>query len=138
MVNRKIAWMQQHYPQGKKTYKPLREELLSLGVTPETTYLYIQGHALFENVVTPLLTPVCTLLRKEREAEIRHNAVHPQQRQNELSCYQHRQSPIDQMLRKSTKFRFSEPYQKLRADLRTFVEGLNAASSAGRERVDKP
>ncbi|MBR1787908.1 MAG: DUF4435 domain-containing protein [Bacteroidaceae bacterium] len=123
-VNRKIAWMQQHYPQGKKTYKPLQEELLSLGLTPETAYLYMQGHALFENVVLPLLAPICTHLRKEREAEIRRNAVHEQQRQNELSCYQHRQCPIDQMLRKSVKFRMSQPYQKLREDLRAFSAQL--------------
>ncbi len=123
-VNRKINWMQQHYPQGKQTYKPLRERLLSLGLTPETTYLYIQGHTLFENVVTPLLTPICTLLRKEREAEIRRNAIHTQQRQNELSCYQHRQSSIDQMLRKSTRFLQSEPYQRLHADLQSFVSTL--------------
>ena len=123
-VNRKIAWMQQHYPQGRKTYKPLRDELLSLGLTPETSYLYIQGHTLFENVVLPLLTPICNHLRKERESEIRRNAVHTQQRQNELSCYQRRQSPIDQMLRKSTKFRTSAPYQWLKEDLRKFIDNL--------------
>ncbi|MBR4757609.1 MAG: DUF4435 domain-containing protein [Bacteroidaceae bacterium] len=123
-VNRKINLLQQHYPYGKKTYKPLMDELLELGLTPETTYLYIQGHALFESVVMPLLTPICTQLRKEREAEIRHNAVHSQQRQNELSCYQHRQSPIDQMLRKSVKFRESAVYEQLRNDLRKFVDKL--------------
>ena len=122
VVNRKINWMQQHYPQGKATYKPLRDQLLSLGLTPETTYLYMQGHTLFDGVVLPLLTPICVQLRKEREAEIRRNAVHTQQRQNELSCYQRRQSPIDQMLRKSTKFLQSEPYQRLRNDIRAFVE----------------
>ncbi len=124
IVNRKIAWLQQHYPQGKTTYKPLQQEMLNLGVTPETAYLYMQGHALMENVVLPLLTPVCTQLRKERESEIRRNAVHEKQRQNELSCYQHRQTPIDLMLRKSTKYLFSEPYQKLREDLSEFVQQL--------------
>lgn len=123
-VNRKINWMQQHYPQGKQTYKPLRDELLSLGLTPDTTYLYMQGHTLFENVVLPLLTPICTQLRKERENEIRRNAMHAQQRQNELSCYQRRQSPIDLMLRKSTKFRESEVFSRLRADLQHFIQGL--------------
>ena len=123
-VNRKINWMQQHYPEGKKTYKPLREKLLSLGLTPETTYLYMQGHTLMDGVVIPLLTPICTMLRKEREAEIRRNAVHSQQRQNELSCYQRRLGAIDQMLRKSTKFLHSEPYQRLREDLRKFIDNL--------------
>lgn len=121
VVNRKINWMHQHYPEGRKTYKPLREQLLSLGLRPEDTYLYIQGHTLMDGVVIPLLTPVCTLLRKEREAEIRRNAVHAQQRQNELSCYQHRLASIDQMLRKSTRFLKSEPYQHLRNDIQHFV-----------------
>lgn len=129
VVNRKINWMQQHYPQGKATYKPLRDQLLSLGLTPETTYLYMQGHTLFDGVVLPLLTPICVQLRKEREAEIRRNAVHTQQRQNELSCYQRRQSPIDQMLRKSTKFLQSEPYQRLRNDIRAFVDKINGPST---------
>ena len=123
-VNRKINWMQQHYPEGKKTYKPLREQLLQLGLTPETAYLYMQGHSLFDGVVLPLLTPLCVHLRKEREAEIRRNAVHTQQRQNELSCYQRRLGAIDQMLRKSTKFRESDIYQRLRQDLQAFVETL--------------
>ena len=86
-VNRKINWMQQHYPEGRKTYKPLRDQLLALGLTPETAYLYMQGHTLMDGVIIPLLTPICVQLRKEREAEIRRNAVHAQQRQNELSCF---------------------------------------------------
>ncbi len=123
-VNRKINWMQQHYPEGKKTYKPLRDQLLSLGLTPETTYLYMQGHTLMDGVIIPLLTPICVQLRKEREAEIRRNAVHSQQRQNELSCYQRRLGAIDQMLRKSTMFRKAEVFQRLRNDIQTFVETL--------------
>lgn len=51
-VNRKIAWLQRHFPQAKKDYEMLKTELLDLGVTPETTYLYIQGHTLFDNVIS--------------------------------------------------------------------------------------
>ena len=128
-VNRKVNWMQQHYPEGKKTYKPLRDQLLALGITPETTYLYMQGHTLMEGVALPLLTPICVQLRKEREAEIRRNAVHSQQRQNELSCYQRRLGPLDQMLRKSTKFLQSQPYQQLREDIRHFIDGLSTSAN---------
>lgn len=116
-VNKKIASLQRHFPQGKKTYFPLRDELLQMGLTPETTYLYIQGHTLFENVVMPLLGPVCTMLRKEREREINKLAEHEIQRQNELSCYQHSQAPVDDMLRKNTGFRTSKPYEWLSADI---------------------
>lgn len=121
-VNRKIAWLQHRFPQGKKTYAPLRDELLSLGLTPETCYLYMQGHMLFDNVVMSLLGPVCAILRKEREKEIKHLAVHETQRQNELSSYQHSQSPIDVMLRKSVGYKDSAPYQWLRRDIRKLLD----------------
>lgn len=120
-VNKKIAWMQKNYPQGKVSYPRLRDELLNLGLTPETCYLYMQGHALFENVVLPLLNPICAVLRKEREREINRLAGHEQQRQNELSCYQHSQSPVDVMLRKRMGFEGCEPYGRLKEDIRRSI-----------------
>ena len=124
-VNQKIAWLQRHYPQGRKTYQPLRNELLQKGLTPETTYLYIQGHTLFENVVLPLLDPICIMLRKEREREIRQLACHSTQRQNELSSYQHSQLPIDIVLRKNTEFRNAPQMQWVRQKIRQFIEMTN-------------
>lgn len=121
-VNKKIAWLQRRFPEGKKTYAPLRAELLKMGLTPETTYLFMQGHSVFENVVMPLLTPVCTLLRKEREREIVKLAEHEIQRQNELACYQHSQAPVDDMLRKNTGFRTSKPYEWLSEDIKRLME----------------
>lgn len=121
-VNRKMSWLQRHFPEARKNYGPLKAELLQLGVTPETTYLYIQGHTLFDNVVSPLLTPVCILLRKEREREIKKLAEHEIQRQNELSCYQHSQNSVEEMLKKNVGFKNAPPYQQLRRDLAKLVE----------------
>ena len=121
MVNRSIAMLHRRFPEGKKTYPPLREELLGKGLTPETTYLYMQGHTLFDNVVMPLLSPVCLMLRREREREITRLAMHQTQKQNELSGYQHSQAPVDEMLRKNTAFRNSAPYQLLREDISRFM-----------------
>ena len=121
-VNRKMSWLQRHFPEARKGYGPLKAELLQLGVTPETTYLYIQGHTLFDNVVSPLLTPVCILLRKEREREIKKQAEHEIQRQNELSCYQHSQNSVEEMLKKNVGFKNAPPYQQLRRDLAKLVE----------------
>ena len=121
-VNRKMSWLQRHFPEARKGYGPLKAELLQLGVTPETTYLYIQGHTLFDNVVSPLLTPICILLRKEREREIKKLAEHEIQRQNELSCYQHSQNSVEEMLKKNVGFKNAPPYQQLRRDLAKLVE----------------
>lgn len=123
-VHKAISWLQQNFPEAKKGYEPLRKEMLDLGLTPETSYMYIQGHTLFDNVVMPLIGPVCTQLRRERENEITRLACHDTQRQNELSCYQHSVSPVDVMLKKGTKFRESVAYARLREDLKRYVESL--------------
>lgn len=120
-VNRKMAWLQRNFPQGKNTYKPLREELLQMGLTPESCYLYMQGHTLFEYVVIPLLQPVCTVLRREREREIKKLAEHNLQMQNELSCYQHSQAPLDEMLRKTTSYKRCPAYERVRADITRLI-----------------
>jgi len=122
-VNRQVAWLQRKFPKAKSSYLKLRTSLQEeLGIRPADTYLYIQGHALMDGVVLPLLTPICNILRREREKEISQLALHGQQKQNELSGYRHSQSPIDLMLRKSVAFKQSAPYQKLRSDLERFTK----------------
>ena len=123
-VNRKVAWMQRQYPQAKGTFKPLKAELETLGVTPDTTYLFIQGHHLMENVAMAALDPVCTLLRREREKEIKRLAgEHKQHMDNELASYQHSQCPIGQMLRRNIDFKSCPLYQRLREDIQRFLDG---------------
>ena len=48
--------------------------LRNLGVTETNTYLYIQGHHLFDLVVSPIVQSVCDALRNDRENEIRGTA----------------------------------------------------------------
>ena len=125
-VNKQIAWLQRRYPKAKDSYLNLRRSLQEdLGIKPSETYLYIQGHALMEGVVLPLLQPVCNILRREREKEISQLAAHSQQKQNELSGYRHSQSPIELMLRKSVEFKQSAPYQLLIADIERLIARIN-------------
>ncbi len=125
-VNKQIGWLQRKFPKAKDTYLKLRKSLQEeLGILPADTYLYIQGHALMDGVVLPLLTPVCNILRREREKEITGLALHGKQKQTEMSGYHHSQSPIDLMLRKGVAFKRSAPYQKLRADLEKLIERIS-------------
>ena len=130
-VNRQIGWLQRKYPKAKESYLKLRQSLQEeLGIRPAETYLYIQGHALMEGVVLPLLNPICNMLRREREKEISQLALHGQQKQNELSGYRHSQSAIDLMLRKSVDFKQSAPYQLLTADIERLVERISKRLTA--------
>ena len=124
-VNRKVAWMQQHHPEAKGKIKPLKAELETLGLRPDNTYLYIQGHHLLDNVIGPILDSVCTILRREREKEIKRlSSGHQQQMDNELACYQHSQCPVDAMIRRNTQFRECPAYQQIRAHIARLIEKL--------------
>lgn len=113
-VNRKVAWMQKHYPEAKGKIKPLKEELARLGLEPSNTYMYIQGHHLLDNVVSAVIDPVCAILRREREKEIKRlSSGRKQQMDNELACYQHSQMPVDAMIHRNTDFRNCHAYKQI-------------------------
>ena len=123
-VRRKLNWLESHYPRYRTSVNALKDELSQLGMTPETTYMFVQGHNLFENVVLKLLTPICAQLRRERELEIKMLAEHDMQMQNELTCYQRSQAGINFILRKNTGYKEAPLYQRLRDDVRQFLANL--------------
>ena len=61
-VDAKLSELRTRFPQDIEHIDALGEELTQLGLTPDTTYLYIQGHHLMDGVVMKLLNPVCTQL----------------------------------------------------------------------------
>ena len=71
-----------------------------------------------------MLTGVCEALRRDREREIRHLAEHAVQMQNELAAYQHAVAPVEEMLRKHTGYRESEPYKRIQADIKRLIDRL--------------
>ena len=100
-----------------ETYQPLMNRLAELGVTPETTYLYMRGHDLLEKIVAPLLENVCNILRRRRQKEIKNLAVHSTQRQNELAGYQHSAASPTEMLRKHTDYRRCPLYKQIQSNI---------------------
>jgi len=128
-VARKLRWLESHYADAIPEIAALREELTAMGVTEDKTYLFLQGHHLMENVILKLLLPVCTVLRQEREAEIRRFAVHDQQYRNELSAYQHSQIGLTEAIRKNTHYRECELYKRMGNDVREFLSMLPEGGS---------
>ncbi len=109
------------YPKAKEEYERLKAELIELGVTPETTYLYVQGHHFFDKVVMPIMNKVCSRLIRERESEIRRQAIHGTQMRNELSCYSHSIQDISQMLKKNPGYFNSAPFKRMQSDIERFI-----------------
>ena len=120
-VNTKVHQLQQEFPNNKEEYLRTKESILALGVTPQTTYLYIQGHHLFDTVVLPILNKVCNRLRMERQEEIARTARHHMQRQNEMSCYEHSLLDIRQTLKKNMGYIQSEQFRHIQQDVERFL-----------------
>jgi len=128
-VGKKIQQLQQQHPDGKENYLKTKESLKQLGVTADTTYLYIQGHHLFEKVVVPMLTKICDQLVRERENEIQRQSLHNTQRRNELSCYTNSVSDIPSILKKNVSYVMSEPVKRIREDIGKFLQTSSQQTS---------
>lgn len=122
-VETKIREVRKQHQGLRNEYEKLVTELATLGVTPQNTYLYIQGHMLFDNIIGPVVSRICDTLRLERENEIRRKACHYTQQRNELSAYQHVQTDTSQMLKKNTGYTRSVPFKQLQAKIQSFLDG---------------
>lgn len=128
-VGRKVDQMQREHPNARASYQQVKEQLKGLGVTPDTTYLYIQGHHLFDRVVVPMLEKICDRLVREREIEISRQSVHNTQRRNELSCYSGSLQDIPSMLKKNIGYMRAVQFKHIQADVETFLEKPPHASA---------
>ena len=121
-VSSKIHQLQRKHPDAKKTYLKVKDDLARLGVTPDTTYLYIQGHHLMDKVVVPMLKKICDQLIRERQQEINRQSQHNTQRRNELSCYTGSIGNIEATLRRNLGYFRSAPFQRIRQDVAAFLQ----------------
>ena len=120
-VDKKLSEMRRRFSRNIKAVEALGVELERLGLNPDTTYLYIQGHHLMDGVVMKLLIPVCTVLRREREQEIKRLAAHNEQFHNELTSYENSQTNVSLMLKKNSGYKNLYLYQWLKEDIGDFL-----------------
>jgi hypothetical protein len=121
-VKTKVHELQRLFPNNKEAYLKVKTDLLELGITPQTTYLYMQGHHLFDTVVTPIMTKVCNVLRQERQVEIYYSQAHRTQKRNEMSCYENSQEDIKSMLKKNTGYQRASRFVQLQEDIRRYLD----------------
>ena len=129
-VGVKIRELQRQYPNAKDEYLHTKDDLRRLGVTPQSTYLYIQGHHLFDTVVAPILTKVCNQLRQERQTEIYHAQAHRTQKRNEMSCYENSRQDIKTMLKKNTGYQQCPLFIQLQGDVERFLDAYRQGRDA--------
>ena len=121
-VRAKMFQLERRFPKLKDALPETERMLRDLGINDNNTYLYIQGHHLFDLVVSPVVQTVCDILRNEQENDIRDRAVHSEQARTEIACYENSLGKVKMMMKKNTYYQFSPEFQKILADVERFLE----------------
>ena len=121
-VRAKMFQLERRFPKLKDALPETERMLRDLGVNDNNTYLYIQGHHLFDLVVSPVVQTVCDILRNEQENDIRGRAVHSEQARTEIACYENSLGKVKMMMKKNTYYQFSPEFQKILADVERYLE----------------
>jgi hypothetical protein len=124
-VRHNVKLLENRFPGLIDECEKLKKEFDTLGIKPEETYFYIQGHHIMNSVVMHIMQPVCRHLRNKREEEIGRLAYHRQQYNNEIASYRHSQCDVALMLSKNTDYKSAPPYLRLKADIERLIEGIS-------------
>ena len=121
-VRAKMFQLERRFPKLKDALPETERMLRDLGINDNNTYLYIQGHHLFDLVVSPVVQTVCDILRNEQENDIRDRAVHSEQARTEIACYENSLGKVKMMMKKNTYYQFSPEFQKILADVEKYLK----------------
>ncbi len=127
-VRAKVLKLERRFKSYKDELPSMAEYLNRLGVNEHNTYLFVQGHHLFDLVVCPLVQSVCDQLRNESENEIRDQAIHSEQARTEMACYENSLGKVKMMMKKNTFYRFSPEFQRIQEDIEKFLISSSSAN----------
>lgn len=129
---RTIAWLQRNvarreqtlaskHPKQAAELDDFAAQLGRLGVTPETTYLYMHGHTLMDNVVMVLLETVCEKLRQMTAARITASKKEGVALKNEMSNYTNTQRSIRDVLLDNENYQDCPLFKRLYRDIERYM-----------------
>ena len=136
-VDKAVEKLTLRHPDARESYEEVRQDMERLGVHPHNTYLYIQGHHLFNHVVLPLLERVCSRLMREREIEIGRQSLHNLQYKTEISAYRNSVGDAETMLKKNLGYMLSTQYNQILEALKDAGQQKFSATSITHDNQNK-
>ena len=121
-VQRRVARLESEHPEMISELDSFAEYLLGKGVTPETTYLYMHGHTLMDNVVMVMLNTVCDKLRQMSVAKINASKKKDLPLRNEMSNYMNSLRSIRDVLLDNENYTSCPLYKALRSDIQRYID----------------
>lgn len=123
-VARRLRALEERYPAMNDSLEAFGRVLAEKGVTPETTYLYMHGHTLMDNVVMVLLNTVCDRLRTMSIEKINSSRKQGLPLKNEMSNYINSLRSIRDVLLDNENYTSCPLYEKLRRDIEVYLAGV--------------
>jgi hypothetical protein len=125
-VKQKIIELETNFPHYKDEISDFDNKLKQLGLDRHNTYLFVQGHTIFNNVVLMLLKPLCNLLRDENRAKIKEVAKNKAQEKDELKNYQNKVENLkpETILSANTEFKNCFLFSKIKQDIQRYIVEL--------------
>ena len=132
-VQRRVSRLESEYPDMIDELDAFADYLLGMGVTPDTTYLYMHGHTLMDNVVMILLNTVCDKLRQMSVAKINSSDKKGLPLRNEMSNYMNSLRSIRDVLLDNENYTSCPLYKRLREDIQSYIDRTIAGILARKE-----
>lgn len=121
-VMRRERMLREKYPEKVAGMAQFEQLLAARGVRPETTYLYMHGHTLMDNVVMVCLETVCQKLRELSIARIRASEKQGLALKNELANYNNSLRSIRDVLLDNENYTECPLYERLRGDIEQYLQ----------------
>lgn len=124
-VARRLEFLEKTYPQFKQLVKAEGERMKSRDLFPENTYLFMQGHTLFENVTIPILESICSKLRHFEKSRISSSTASGTPLQNAFENYHNSTLlGIRGLLLTNTNYKDCFLYKRLRDDIQLYINRI--------------
>lgn len=124
--DRKRAHLEENHPGHLDSVRIFKKHLQERGVTPENTYLFMHGHTLLDNVVTPMVSAVCEKLKLLAGERIATSAQRGVALGNEISNYRNALVNVRDAIIYNENYKDCPLYLRLHGDIEAMLrrEGL--------------
>lgn len=125
-VKQKITELETNFQHYKVEILDFSNQFKQLGLEQDNTYLFVQGHTIFDNVALMSLKPLCNLLRDENRAKIKGIAKSKAQEKEELNHYQNKVENLkpETILLANTEFKNCFLFLKIKQDIERYMVEL--------------
>lgn len=121
-VERRVASLEEQYPDMAVEIPAFAERIAKKGVEPQLTYLFMHGHTLMDNVVLTILTGVCEKLRQMSLSKIICSSKEGVALKNEMSNYTNTLRSIRDVLLDNENYTSSPLYKRLKVDIQRYID----------------